>query len=114
MELCRGREAPEIAGNFWDGGDLMLVHPGGLEPPTLGLGNPCSIRLSYGCLGDAKHNAGGLRRLPRPQPIEPPYSRPPVNAANPGCSRRRIVSSRRGPVETNSTGASSSSSIVRT
>lgn len=26
-----------------------VVHPGGLEPPTLGLGNPCSIRLSYGC-----------------------------------------------------------------
>lgn len=27
-----------------------VVHPGGLEPPTLGLGNPCSIRLSYGCV----------------------------------------------------------------
>src|SRR6266566_6013872 len=32
------------------GTDLMGIAPGGIEPPTSGLGNRCSILLSYGAI----------------------------------------------------------------
>ena len=52
--------------------DITVVHPAGIEPATSGLGNRCSILLSYGCVGYAiatrarqfkeKASGFGLRR----------------------------------------------------
>ncbi len=58
----------------------LLVRPGGIEPPTLGLGVPCSIQLSYGRApslflrgtrgrastpGDEALDVGGIELRPR-------------------------------------------------
>ena len=39
-----------------------MVAPEGLEPPTFGLGNHCSIRLSYGANGPPHRVARGLNQ----------------------------------------------------
>lgn len=38
---------------------IEVVHPAGIEPATFGLGNRCSVRLSYGCAGIAIAMAAG-------------------------------------------------------
>ncbi len=40
------KKAPAVP--FGTGAFKALVRPGGFEPPARGLGNPCSIHLSYG------------------------------------------------------------------
>ena len=37
--------------------EAFMVHPAGIEPATSGLGNRCSILLSYGCAGLIGHDA---------------------------------------------------------
>lgn len=84
--------------------------PGGLEPPTKGLGNLCSIHLSYGGTGRRFYN---LARMDC-RPGEPGRYSSPTRPSKAGTSRRRIVSSRRGPVETITAGASISRSMNST
>lgn len=47
--------------------DLAAARPGGFEPPTQGLGNPCSVLLSYGRIP-----ARMWMRLPTARPGNPP------------------------------------------
>jgi len=41
---------------------ILLVRLGGLEPPTKGLGNPCSFHLSYSRPG--QYNKGSAKAVP--------------------------------------------------
>jgi hypothetical protein len=44
--MAAARRTVRLARVLWD----RLGAPGGVEPPTNGLGNRCSIHLSYGAL----------------------------------------------------------------
>src|ERR1700760_3869683 len=61
---CAGaREALDCAES--GGAPRRVAAPEGLEPPTLALGKPCSIRLSYGAAwGDRCHAPSGNPSLP--------------------------------------------------
>lgn len=51
VSVRRWREEPTILVIEAGGSGAMpsaMVRPGGLEPPACGLGNRCSIQLSYG------------------------------------------------------------------